>query len=193
MIVNRKIELVQADAEHAVVQVQNDWLIGEQSVIQETTTITVREQGGVFVIDEDFQLAARKPIELDQTAFGGFCVKGRKEGQAAYYAPEGKVELPDPDHLQPASDWPAKPWYDYVIQLTSGETIGVAVIDHRDNPPSLWHNLQPIAMVNPCIVAPGAVKVAQGDTLRLRYRVVIHDGPPPTEVLARLTEDWRAQ
>jgi hypothetical protein len=101
--------------------------------------------------------------------------------------------LADPHHLKPESDWPAKPWYDYVIQLTTGETIGVAVIDHPDNPPSLWHNLKPIAMVNPCIVAPGPVTIDSGKVLRLRYRVVVHDGPPPMDLLARLTDDWRGR
>ena len=191
IIVNREVRLVQADGKQAVVQVKNDWLIGDRPVIKETTTVTTREQDGVLVIDEDFHLAAQTTVKLDQTAFGGFCVKGRKEGESAYYSPEGKLTLADPSHLKPESDWPAKPWYDYVIQLTTGETVGVAVIDHRDNPPSLWHNLKPIAMVNPCIVAPGAVTIESGDVLRLRYRVVVHDGPPPTDVLVRMTDDWR--
>jgi hypothetical protein len=191
VILPREVKLTEADQQHAVLQVQNDWMIGDQPVIAETTTITVREQDGVFVIDEDFHLAAKTDIELDHTAFGGFCVKGRKEGEAAYFSPEGRVELPEPHHLKPETDWPSKPWYDYVIQLTTGETVGVAVIDHRDNPPSLWHNLKPIAMVNPCIVAAGAFKIAQGDVLRLQYRVVVHDGPPPMEILGRLSESWR--
>jgi hypothetical protein len=101
------------------------------------------------------------------------------------------MALPEPHHLKPETDWPSKPWYDYVIQLTSGETVGVAVIDHRDNPPSLWHNLKPIAMVNPCIVAPAAFKIPKDNVLRLRYRVVVHDGPAPMEVLARMSESWR--
>ncbi len=191
VIVSREVELVDADHEHAVLKVQNDWLINDRPAIVETTTITVRELEGVFVIDEVFSLAAQLDVVLDQTAFGGFCVKGRKEGEAAYYSPDGIVNLPEPHHLKPETDWPAKPWYDYVIKMTTGETVGVAVIDHRENPPSMWHNLKPIAMVNPCIVAPGSFKIASGDTLKLQYRVVVHDGPPPTDVLGRMTESWR--
>ena len=68
--------------------------------------------------------------------------------------------------------------------------IGVAVIGHRENPPSTWHNLRPIAMVNPCIVAPGPVTIKKGEPLTLRYRLVVHDGPTPVGLLNELTE-WR--
>ena len=69
------------------------------------------------------------------------------------------------------------------------DLLGVAVIDQRDNPPSTWHNLQPIAMVNPCIVAPGAVTKKAGELLRLRYRLVVHDGPAPTGMLEELATE----
>ncbi len=191
VIRNRSVKLAEATAERAGLKVRNEWLIGSQVVIDEQSTISVREQDGVYVIDWDFRLVPRVEVTLDRTAFGGFCVKGRKEGQADYYDPSGKVDLPDPHHLKPETDWPARPWYDYVIELEEGKTVGVAVIDHKDNPPSTWHNLKPIAMVNPCIVAPGEVKLAAGKPLRLRYRVVVHDGPPPVGLLEKLAAEWR--
>jgi len=191
VIQNRDVKLTEADANHAVVQVQNDWKIGEQVVVDERTTISTRQQKGVFVIDLDYQLTPKVDFKLDQTAFGGFCVKARKDGQAAYYSQHGMVELPDPHHLKPETDWPAEPWYDYVIQLDGGETVGTAVIDHPDNPPSTWHNLKPIAMVNPCIAAPAAVERKAGEPLRLRYRLVVHDGPPQAMLLNELARAWR--
>ena len=191
VIRNRSVKLAEADAEHAVLKARNDWMIGDEVVIEETVTITARQQDGVYVIDEDFSLLPKVDVKLDRTAFGGFCVKGRKEGKAAYYGPKGKVDLPNPHHLKPETDWPAADWYDYVIELKEGKTVGVAVLDHPANPPSTWHNLKPIAMVNPCIVAPGEVTIKKGQPLRLRYRVVVHDGPPPADVLAKLTKAWR--
>ncbi len=193
VIRNRSVKLAKADAARALIEVRNDWLIGEKTVIEEQVTITVRLEEGVYVIDEDFRFSPKVDVKLDRTAFGGFCVKGRKEGKAAYYSPQGKVDLPPPHHLKPETDWPAADWYDYVIELKEGKTLGVAVLDHPGNPPSTWHNLHPIAMVNPCIVAPGAVTIKKGQPLRLRYRVVVHDGPPPPKVLARLTKQWRAE
>ncbi len=193
VIRNRSVELAEADARHAVIRVQNDWMIGDDTAIKEQTVIVVQQRDGVLVIDENFRLTPRVDVELDQTAFGGFCVKGRKDGKAAYYNAQGKVDLPDPHHLKPETDWPAADWYDYVIELADGKTVGVAVIDHADNPPSPWHNLEPIAMVNPCIVAPGKVVMKQGRPLRLRYRVVVHDGPPPTELLNKLSAEFSSR
>jgi hypothetical protein len=80
-----------------------------------------------------------------------------------------------------------------VIQLDSGETVGTAVIHHPDNPPSTWHNLKPVAMVNPCIAASAAVARKAGEPLRLRYRLVIHDGPAPTDLPNQLAESRRSQ
>jgi hypothetical protein len=75
--------------------------------------------------------------------------------------------------------------------LNEGKTVGVAVIDHPENPPSPWHNLKPIAMLNPCIVAKGPVKLTANQPLHLRYRLVIHDGPPPVALIKQLATKFR--
>jgi hypothetical protein len=186
MIRNRRIELAEASAQRAVVQVENDWLIGARTVLDEQTRITAFEHQGVHVIDLDFRLLPKVDFRIEPTAFGGFCVKARQDGQAEYHSPSGPVALPPPHHLKPETDWPPQPWYDYVIRLDDGQTVGTAAIDHPENPPSKWHNLQPIAMINPCIAAPGAVQRKAGEVLRLRYRLVVHDGPVPRELLNQL-------
>jgi hypothetical protein len=193
VIVNRGVSLAKAGAEQAVLAVENDWMIGQRNAMNEKTTITVQERGNTFVIDEHFLMTPSVNVTLDQTAFGGFCVKGRKDGSAYYTDPKGKTTLRDPHHLKPKTDWPAADWYDYSVELEDGPTVGIAVIDHAENPPSTWHNLKPIAMLNPCIVAPGKVTIPKGRTLRLRYRLVVHDGPPPASLLQELAREWRAE
>jgi len=181
------------DPNQAAILVRNDWVAEGEVMIEEATTITAREVKGAYVIDLDFRLTPTSDVTLKQTAFGGLCVKSRKDGKAAYRDPRGEVKLPAPHHLKPETDWPAADWYDYTIQLNSGKTIGIAVLDHPGNPPTVWHNLGAIAMVNPCIVAPGPVTIKKGQPLRLRYRLVVHDGPTPTDLLAELTKQWRVQ
>ena len=193
VIENRDLKLVKADARHASLEARNDWVAQGQTLIEETTTIAARQQGDVYVIDLDFRLLPKADLTLKQTAFSGFCVKSRKGAKAVYRDPQGEVKLPAPHHLKPETDWPARDWYDYTIELEGRKTIGVAVVDHPQNPPSLWHNLQPIAMVNPCIVAPGPVPLKAGQPLRLRYRLVVHDGPAPVETINRLSAEWRGQ
>jgi hypothetical protein len=103
------------------------------------------------------------------------------------------MNLPNPHHLKPETNWPSADWYDYSVDLEDGKTIGVAVIDHPSNPATTWHNLEPIHMVNPCIAAPSEVRIKRGNTLGLRYRLVLHDGPSSTKVLNSLAKEFRTE
>jgi hypothetical protein len=192
-IKNSSVKLLHADSERAMLEVCNDWLVGNQKIVDEITFIVARQAKSAYVIDLNYHLTPATDITLDKTAFGGFCVKARKDGKGSYYSPSGLVQLPNPHHLKPESDWPTADWYDYTMKLNSVKTVGVAVLDHPANPPTTWHNLAPIAMVNPCVVAPGPVKINKGQTLQLRYRLVVHDGPTPVKLLNKLTDDLRQQ
>jgi len=193
VIENRSVDLVRAGTRRAQIAVRNAWTADGETMIDEETTIAAREVPGAFVIDLDFRLTPKADTTLKQTAFSGFCVKARKDGKASYADPKGEVKLAAPHHLKPETDWPAADWYDYTIALESGKTIGVAILDHPKNPPTAWHNLAAIAMLNPCIVARGPVTLKAGEPLRLRYRLVVHDGPAPSDLLKKLTEEWRAR
>jgi hypothetical protein len=46
-------------------------------------------------------------------------------------------------------------------------------------------------MVHPTIVANGPFTISHGQTLTLRYRVVVHDGDTPTALLEKLAAEWR--
>ena len=190
-IKNSSVKLLQADSERAMLEVANDWLVGNRKMIDEITFIVARQEKSAYVIDLNYHLTPAMDVTLDKTAFGGLCAKARKDGKGSYYSPSGLVKLPNPHHLKPETDWPAADWYDYTMKLNSGKTVGVAVLDHPANPPTTWHNLAPIAMVNPCIVAPGPIKIDKGQTLQLRYRLVVHDGPAPVKLLKRLIDEWR--
>jgi len=193
VIRNRGLKLLKADAKQATIEARNDWTVGDEVMIEEVTLLSTRQRGPAYVIDLDYRLTPKEDVTLDQTAFGGFCAKCRKDGKGVYSDPQGEVKLPPPHHLKPETDWPAADWYDYTIRLEGGKTVGIAVLDHPDNPPTTWHNLAPIAMVNPCIVAQGPVVIRQGQPLRLRYRLVVHDGPAPEKLLKELTGEWRKE
>ena len=190
IIENRKIDLVKTDADQAKLEIQNDWIIKGRTMMTEVTSATVREQNGAYIIDLGYRLKPATDLTLDHTAFGGFCVRARNDGDSCYATADGKVKLPDPHYSVPELNWPAEKWYDYTIKLNNGKTIGVGVIDHPDNPPATWHNPRYVWMVNPCIVAAEPLKVDKGKTLYLRYRLVVHDGPIPVELLKKLSSRW---
>jgi len=193
VIRNRDVRLTAADARSAQLEIHNDWCIADKVVLQETLSIVASELEGSHLLQLTFRLAPQVDITLNRTAFGGLCVKGRKDGKGLYSDPAGEVDLPNPHHLKPESDWPARDWYDYTVQLEEGKTVGVAVIDHPGNPPALWHNLEPIAMVNPCLVAPGPVAIKRAEPLTLRYLLVVHDGAPNIKTLNTTASVFRGK
>jgi hypothetical protein len=191
VIANRDTRLVHSDENKAEIEIRNDWLIQEKIELDELTSVGVREQDGAYLLDLEYRLTPVTDMVLNHTAFGGFCVRARNDGDSWYTSPRGTVDLRDPHYSVPELNWPDADWYDFTIRLRSGETVGVAVIDHPQNPPATWHNPRYVWMVNPCIVAEKAVTVKGGETLTLRYLVVVHDGPTPTKLLEKLSSEWK--
>ncbi|MCX6634204.1 MAG: PmoA family protein [Acidobacteria bacterium] len=191
MIKSRDVRLAKADVKRAVVEILNDWTIDDKKMMDEATSVEVRERDGVYVVDLTYRLMPSEDLLLNHTAFGGFCVRARNDGESYYANARGKVGLPDPHYSVPELNWPAGDWYDYTIKLANGKTVGAAVVDHPKNPPATWHNPRYVWMINPSIVAKGPVTVKAGAPLTLRYRVVVHDGATPTALLDTLAKEWR--
>jgi hypothetical protein len=193
VIQNREVNLVDADGNHADLTIHNDLLIDNRKMGEENDTVRVTERDGVFVLDLAYTIAPNYVYELYRTAFGGFDVQCRKDGESYYSNERGKVTLRDPQYAYPELDWPSETWYDYTITMAgNGKTVGAAVIDHPNNPPTLWHNSRSLWMLNPNITAPGPLTIRPEHPLTLRYRVVVHDGPPPMDELQKLSAEFRA-
>ena len=193
VIKNREIRLAKASGQSAEVEIRNDWCIGDKSYLDEAATARVSQRSAANVLELSYRLTPAGDLVLNHTAFGGFCVRARNDGESYYAGPKGKITLPDPHYSVPELNWPAADWYDFTITLQNGKTVGAAVIAHPSNPPATWHNPRYVWMINPCIVAKGPVAIKRGETLALRYLVVVHDGPAPAETLNKLAVEWRAQ
>jgi hypothetical protein len=170
---------------------ENAWQAGDSVLVDEKLRAEVTVRDDANVLDLRYQLTPREDIRLPRWAFSGFCVRLRKDGKIAYTSPKGVADLPPLNHLKPELDWPAEAWYDATVTLADGKQVGVAVVDHPANPPCLWHNEKNIHMINPCIVAPGEVKLAAGKPLVLSYRLVVHDGAAPVELVEKLAKEFR--
>jgi hypothetical protein len=189
-IVNREVPNVNSRNGTVGFTARNEWVVEGTPVIDEQLTASVRTAAPAVILDLTYTLTPAEDITLSRWAFSGFCVRTRKDGKLQAFSPKGMVELSNPSHVKPESDWPDQAWYAYSLELEGNKTAGVAVINHPENPPTLWHNHRDVRMLNPCIVAPGEVKLQAGEPLVLRYRVVAHDGPTPTELLNGLAKDW---
>lgn len=187
------VKLLGADANHAEIEIHNDWIVGKRKMLDETTVATVVERDGVYVIDLSFRVAPLVDYRLNKQSFSGFNFQARKDGESYFTNADGVVDLRNPHYSVPELNWPPSPWYGYVIKVPSGKTAGAAVIDHPQNPPSTWHNSRSLWMLNPVIAALGPLTIPADEPLTLRYRVVVHDGPTPTEVVQKLADEWRAR
>ncbi|HTI73219.1 MAG TPA: DUF6807 family protein [Candidatus Limnocylindria bacterium] len=168
----------------------NEW-VAEGSVLVEEELQAVSTAGtGANLLELTYKLTPKSDLTLSQWAFSGFCLRVRKDGDMRIFSPTGLSMLPNPNHMKPESDWPDARWYRCEQTLPDGSHIGAAIINHSSNPPSLWHNHRDVRMLNPCIVAPGPVKLAGGKTLVLRYLVVTHDGSISADYLDGLSADF---
>lgn len=183
----------QAGGISASFRVVNDWNAEGTTILREELKTMIRSITNANVVELNYSLDPKAELRLARWAFSGFCVRLRKDGQVEAFGPSGKIGLPDPNHMKPETDWPDAAWYDFTLTLPDGQKAGIAVIQHPENPPTLWHNHRTTRMINPCIVAPTEVRVQPGKPLVLRYRVVAHDGPTPVEFLNRLSREWAAK
>lgn len=189
-IVNRKADTLTAQDDAASFIVHNDWLAGADILLKETLHASFAFRKDVHVHDLIYQLDAPEDVVLGQHAFSGFIVRTRKDAPITVYDPSGVVTLPSPSHLKPETDWPDRRWYAFEMALPSGKKAGVALINHPQNPLTLWHNIDKIGMLNPCIIAPGSVRIPAEQPLKSRYRVVTFDGDIPVSLLDQLAEDF---
>lgn len=93
-------------------------------------------------------------------------------------------------------------WVDYTGEV-DGERLGVAILDHPRNPhyPTYWHARDyGLFALNPFgqhafdpDAAPNQTKLATGQKLVFRWRVVIHPGDAAAGGVAELYKQWAAQ
>ena len=191
VIVNKDVRLARADASSAEIAVDNAWVIGNQTVIREATTIRAGQDQGARVLDLTYRFTSDYDVKLNRMAFTGVCFRCRKEGPYTFADSKGEVTLPNSDATKPESDWPARDWYSHTVTLPGGKIVASALLDHPSNPPSLWHGARSVSFLQPCIAAPAPVDLPAGRTLTLRYRAVAHDGRFPDGMLDRMAAQWR--
>jgi len=192
-IVNTSLRLEGASGADGRLVVENEWRVADRVMLREALTVTSRTLPEGNWHELTFILAPVDEITVPRAAFSGFCVKGRAGADPQVSSPDGPVKLPAPKHDDPTTGWPDAAWYDYTARLDTGKTAGVAVFSHPSNPPTRWHNPVGIAMLNPCILMDGDLKLRPARPLTLRYAVFAHDGPAPAVALDRLAKEYRAK
>lgn len=155
---------------------------------------------GSYAIDQDSTFMAQRDCVLDRTPMPGE-PKGQANGGYAGLAlrlvnfaardaaaTTGPVQWNQHDRTRPLASA-----FDY--HGKSGERdVGVALLAHPENPgaPGPWYAVRNAEMTfcNAAVLAPAPRRLAANESLRLRYRVVVHPGRWDAERLAAAVTDY---
>ena len=160
-----------------------DWLRpgGAETVFHEERELAHEPLGDeAYALDFATTLTAAADLTLDRTPFttwggyGGLILRGNRNWV------ETRLLFPDGSTSDRPTGVPAL-WCDFSGKLDGGpdQTGGVAIFDHPDNPrhPTPWYGATGSGhYVNAAVLFHEPLRVAAGEALRFRYRVLVHDG-----------------
>lgn len=164
------------------VSIALDWMPpgGEDPAMSEMRTITYRPGADADTYDWSTVITARRDIEIDRTpyttwgGYGGLSFRGSRHWHVdRYILADGAVE-----RLEPGT---RAPWCDLSGRIDGGHGLsgGLAMLDHPANPryPTPWYaGSGSGTFINAALLFHEPMSLAQGEELRLRYRMLVHDG-----------------
>jgi len=185
-IVLAKLSEVTSGKERGTIAATFDWTdLAGHKVLTESRRMTFYGNGKARTIDFDITLtAADGPVTFGDAKDGAFGIRMRPVLQEV----NGTGHITNADGLQGERQVWGKPsnWCDYSGTL-NGEKVGIAILDHPENPrhPVRWHARgYGLFAANPFGLRAftgdktqnGSLTVAAGQSIRFRYRVIVHEG-----------------
>jgi len=178
-----------------------DWTNLEgHKVLTESRVMTFYADPKLRIIDIDITLAPVETVTFGDGKDGVFGIRMRPILQET----GGTGHIVNADGLEGEKQLWGKPsnWCDYGGEV-NGEKVGIAILDNPANPrhPVRWHARgYGLFAANPFGLSvftndksqDGAMTVQSGQTLRFRYRVIIHSGDVKTAGIAGLWERYVA-
>lgn len=161
------------------------------------------------MVDFDIQLGALKDVKFGDTKEGTFALRVASELEEPN--PRGPQKPPRTGKIVDSEGrvgsreiWGKRArWVDY-SGIVEGEHLGIAVFDHPKNfrHPTYWHARgYGLFAANPFGLhdflgdnsVDGSLKLNSGDTVRFRYRVVVHPGDAVSADIEKLYNDYVRQ
>ncbi|HEY9141793.1 MAG TPA: PmoA family protein [Bryobacteraceae bacterium] len=185
-IVLAKLDEVASGKDHGLIAATFDWTDLEgHKLLTESRRMTFYADPKLRIIDFDITLtAAADPVTFGDAKDGAFGIRMRPILQEA----GGTGHITNADGLVGERQVWGKPsnWCDYSGEV-NGEKVGIAILDNPANPrhPVRWHARgYGLFAANPFGLAAfthdktqnGSLTLAPGQSLRFRYRVIIHEG-----------------
>ena len=149
------------------------------------------DKNAARTIDLDITLTAVKPVVFGDSKDGALGIRLRPALQESVqrgdqFQPAGHILNADGLATEKAAWGKPSNWCDYWGEI-AGEKVGIAILDHPENPrhPVRWHvRGYGLFAANPFGLSSftndksqdGSMTLAAGQSVRFRYRVVIHAG-----------------
>lgn len=183
-IVHREFLEVQG-GETAVIVTRNDWMGKGERQCEDVRRLVIGGDADRRWIDVDILVGAPdREVVFGDTKEGSFGV--RVAGSMRVELKEGG-KIVNAEGLTDDAAWGKRsPWVDYSGPV-DGERLGIAILNHPSSLrfPTYWHvRTYGLFAANPFGVHDfersadqnGALKLARGESFRLRYRVLFHHG-----------------
>ena len=196
-MVLKKLPAVKSGKEQGSIAATFDWAdLADHVQLTETRVTTFYDDPRLRTIDFDITLTAVLKVVFGDSKDSAFGLRLRPVLQEDH----GTGHIVNSDGGEGEKQTWGKPanWCDYSGEI-AGEKLGIAILDHPANPhhPARWHvRGYGLFAANPFGLASytndksqdGSITVQPGESLRFRYRVIIHPGDAKTADVAGL---WR--
>lgn len=178
-IISLRADILASGGDQVVIENECIWTRpGTPAPIKDIRTITVRAPSdNLFVIDFDITLEMLMDVTIDKTNHSLF--SGRMDPDLAV-TNGGTMINAEGETAEKSTFGNASPWMDYYGERM-GKTEGMAILQHPSNKwyPSTWFTrdygfFSPTPMYWPENGENTILK--KGETVRLRYRVLVHAG-----------------
>jgi len=200
--VHREFETLEGGSK-AVIKTRNDWIDADgKKHLEDVRTITFSTDGETRVIDFDITLmASYGPVTFGDTKEGTFGVRVPTEMDVDSKR-GGRIVNSEGD--TDSATWGKQAaWVDYHGPI-GGETVGVAILNHPSSfrHPTYWHvRTYGLFAANPfgwhdfrgSAEFDGSHTLDEGESIDLRYRVLLHKGDAKAADVAGAYADYAAE
>lgn len=178
-------EVLEAVAEDGAARftVRHDWRLRDRVILRETLAARVAAPSpSAYRLDLDFSLVpVDGAVRLSENAhdepgnpnyYGALGLRASEAfapGNLVFTYADGR------DHSAVEDGRIEGAWVDVTGDLEGG-TCGAVLAWHPENPPSRLEHWRKLRFIDADLTALGPVTIGAGTALRLRYRVIVHDG-----------------
>lgn len=188
----------------AIISTRNDWFGPKcDKILEDARTLTFRDLGKTRMIDFEITLTASNgDVHFGDTKEGSFGLRIPTEMDVDHKPTGGKIV--SSDGLTDKDAWGKRAsWVDYSGNV-GGEVLGIAILNHPSsfNYPTRWHvrtyglfaaNPFGSKSFDPETSDPSGYTLPKGQSITLRYRVLLHSGDHESAEIAEAFKKFSSE